>query len=905
MAQLTAIIGADTSKFVSGIKSAQDMLDKFVKETNSASQSTDKNISVTNEQAAAYQRVVKQLEKVGSGTMSTSQQQKALADQVKELKVQWQNLSDQAKSSDFGKSMADTMKLATNELSNLKTQLASIDEIQPTQKLKTQLRQTTEELQNLSVKYALLTSTEKSSPFGVELASKIDEVRKKAGGLKDVISDVDAEIKIMASDTPHLDAFNQGITIGADLISTYTSFVAKLTGDTDKLKDAIATIATVQSFANLTTKLATQLQSSSILMMKTRKVQEAAAAAAIRIRTAAEGKGMLATKGATAAQAAFNIVAKANPYVLLASAVLAVGAAVFAFTRKTKDATDALSSYNKVQDAYKKKMEETNGEVGLAIGKFKILESQYKSLQTAAEKQEWIKKNSDKFNELGLSIGNVNDADKVFIQNSDKVIKAMRLRAEAAAMQAVYQEQYAEAYKNSLKIAEGKQDSFMSSGSFRGIWSKAGIGEGDYTHTTTMMQSTAGAYSQSVYSLTASGIAKMQAYWKQQGETAMQAFTDGASGMLADMASKITEAEQLEASFKTTGGGSGSGSGSNPEIRNRVNLLEEEKKKLQAEIPTVDHLGDRYKEIQLRIMDIEAEIANLNAEEQAWLRSVKARQIEPLSPIAIELPNRVELPKSLQPGIILPVRVQVQKKTFAEVKEEIDGLVESYDKLAGGASGIVGSINSVYESFKNLNKELEDAENGWESFFTVFQAGMTVLDGIATMIQSITTIMEVLNTVKQTGTQITQQDTNASIQNTTAKVGEAGANTMAAGTAGAAAAAEAGKSVASIPYVGPILAVAAIASVMAAIIGIIASAKSFAGGGIIQGNTSVGDYNIARVNSGEMILNGSEQKRLFNLLDGNTGMISSGSTGGQVEFKIKGTELVGVINNVNKKRSKL
>lgn len=905
MAQLTAIIGADTSKFVSGIKSAQDMLDKFVKETNSANQSTEKNISVTNEQAAAYQRVVKQLEKVGSGTMSTSQQQKALADQVKELKVQWQNLSDQAKSSDFGKSMADTMKLATNELSNLKTQLASIDEIQPTQKLKTQLRQTTEELQNLSVKYALLTSTEKSSPFGVELASKIDEVRKKAGGLKDVISDVDAEIKIMASDTPHLDAFNQGITIGADLISTYTSFVAKLTGDTDKLKDAIATIATVQSFANLTTKLATQLQSSSILMMKTRKVQEAAAAAAIRIRTAAEGKGMLATKGATAAQAAFNIVAKANPYVLLASAVLAVGAAVFAFTRKTKDATDALSSYNKVQDAYKKKMEETNEEVGLAIGKFKILESQYKSLQTAAEKQEWIKKNSDKFNELGLSIGNVNDADKVFIQNSDKVIKAMRLRAEAAAMQAVYQEQYAEAYKNSLKIAEGKQDSFMSSGSFRGIWNKAGIGEGDYTHTTTMMQSTAGAYSQSVYSLTDSGIAKMQAYWKQQGETAMQAFTDGASGMLADMASKITEAEQLEAAFKTTGGGSGSGSGSNPEIRNRVNLLEEEKKKLQAEIPTVDHLGDRYKEIQLRIIDIEAEIANLNAEEQAWLRSVKARQIEPLSPIAIELPNRVELPKSLQPGIILPVRVQVQKKTFAEVKEEIDGLVESYDKLAGGASGIVGSINSVYESFKNLNKELEDAENGWESFFTVFQAGMTVLDGIATMIQSITTIMEVLNTVKQTGTQITQQDTNASIQNTTAKVGEAGANTMAAGTAGAAAAAEAGKSVASIPYVGPILAVAAIASVMAAIIGIIASAKSFAGGGIIQGNTSVGDYNIARVNSGEMILNGSEQKRLFNLLDGNTGMISSGSTGGQVEFKIKGTELVGVINNVNKKRSKL
>jgi hypothetical protein len=32
---------------------------------------------------------------------------------------------------------------------------------------------------------------------------------------------------------------------------------------------------------------------------------------------------------------------------------------------------------------------------------------------------------------------------------------------------------------------------------------------------------------------------------------------------------------------------------------------------------------------------------------------------------------------------------------------------------------------------------------------------------------------------------------------------------------------------------------------------------SFADGGIIGGTTTIGDYNIARVNKGEMILNGS------------------------------------------------
>jgi hypothetical protein len=48
-----------------------------------------------------------------------------------------------------------------------------------------------------------------------------------------------------------------------------------------------------------------------------------------------------ATKGATVAQAAFNLVAKANPYILLATAAIAAGAAIYAFTQKTDDATRA------------------------------------------------------------------------------------------------------------------------------------------------------------------------------------------------------------------------------------------------------------------------------------------------------------------------------------------------------------------------------------------------------------------------------------------------------------------------------------------------------------------------------------------------------------------------------------
>ena len=120
---------------------------------------------------------------------------------------------------------------------------------------------------------------------------------------------------------------------------------------------------------------------------------------------------------------------------------------------------------------------------------------------------------------------------------------------------------------------------------------------------------------------------------------------------------------------------------------------------------------------------------------------------------------------------------------------------------------------------------------------------------------------------------------------TTAKKGEA----IASGVASAA----------QTPFVGWLLAGAAAAAVVAAL----ASIPSFSTGGIFAGNSTIGDMNLARVNAGEMILNNRQQRNLFNLLNGNGVMGSAG--GGQVEFKIKGKELVGVLANYNNKTAKV
>jgi hypothetical protein len=77
------------------------------------------------------------------------------------------------------------------------------------------------------------------------------------------------------------------------------------------------------------------------------------------------------------------------------------------------------------------------------------------------------------------------------------------------------------------------------------------------------------------------------------------------------------------------------------------------------------------------------------------------------------------------------------------------------------------------------------------------------------------------------------------------------------------------------------------------------NATQFATGGIVPGTSYSGDKVTARVNSGEMILNGSQQARLFAMANG------GGVGGREVVFRIEGTQLVGVLNNYNKRTMKI
>lgn len=116
------------------------------------------------------------------------------------------------------------------------------------------------------------------------------------------------------------------------------------------------------------------------------------------------------------------------------------------------------------------------------------------------------------------------------------------------------------------------------------------------------------------------------------------------------------------------------------------------------------------------------------------------------------------------------------------------------------------------------------------------------------------------------------------------------AQAVAAGTANAAA----------VPFPANLI---AIASIITSIISVFSSLPKFADGGIVQGK-SFGDYNLARVNGGEMILNSTQQGRLWNTIQqGHTS--TNAPMNANVTFRIEGKQLVGVLNNYNSSKSRL
>ena len=305
-----------------------------------------------------------------------------------------------------------------------------------------------------------------------------------------------------------------------------------------------------------------------------------------------------------------------------------------------------------------------------------------------------------------------------------------------------------------------------------------------------------------------------------------------------------------------------------------IAYLEKKLRSINDELNNTNVSGDKLQQLLLEKKAIEEQIDTLKI--RNGLKEAPQVKIEPV----------------LQEGSLAWINKELSTKQ-SELQLEVVGS-EKYKELTKQISELTGKKNEIEIQINNdtldeatrKTNELREAQEKATEIANLSQQGYNALSSTFGSLGSAIggTAGKFLELAGQTVAAIGQI-----IPQIVALIGAKQGEALASGTASAAA----------LPFPANI---AAIASVIATITALFASfAGSFASGGIIGGTTTIGDYNIARVNKGEMILNGRQQGKLFNMLNGN-GFYSTGiNDGGSVSFKIQGKDLVGVLNNYNKK----
>lgn len=355
------------------------------------------------------------------------------------------------------------------ELAKMKQLLAEVGEQQiatggKAESMRSRLRELRETIYNLEIEWRTMTDEQRKSDFGVALRKQLDSVKKEAGDLADIMGDVQRAIKSEANDTGKFSALSEGINLAVSSATALTGAMELLGVSEEDAEKVQAQIQAGLAISNGLMQAQNVLQKESNLMIQIGNIQRWAQVKAEAAANVAKNAGTVATIKATVAQRAFNLVAKANPYVLLATAIVTVVGALFLFAKRSDDAKQKQEELNKEIERGKKVQEAYAGafvdSATDSYNSFQRLRTMYNALgNDMAAKRKFIVDNKDAFRALGLEITSTAEAESMF--NSPDRLQAfqnaMIARARAMGAAAAAAEKYKQAFEEESEVKAPKQ----------------------------------------------------------------------------------------------------------------------------------------------------------------------------------------------------------------------------------------------------------------------------------------------------------------------------------------------------------------------------------------------------------------------------------------------------------------
>lgn len=348
----------------------------------------------------------------------------------------------------------------------------------------------------------------------------------------------------------------------------------------------------------------------------------------------------------------------------------------------------------------------------------------------------------------------------------------------------------------------------------------------------------------------------------------------------------------------------------NEELKNQEKILKmmrtnnpDDLEGIKKQEEVVKNLRNEIKQIEYDWSDIvKGSLPDLERQYQDLLKLRLTFTAETDAETVNEINNQIdELEKKINDlKIKLHIESDDPKTTLDRYYEQLDKFGALQVELDYGLIDVTEAkrrLNDINEEIKKiggnpLQLEIEVKFNQWVDGLVdnsiisqVLELGKALKDGVGNSAQYAGASIAILG---QQLAQFSSEGTLAKVAAVTAAVGQiilgfASASVQAA-------------------QLGPLGWLAWTAAGLATVAATIATIQKFADGGIVGGNSFVGDRQLVRVNAGEMILNNRQQRNLFNLLDsGNPG--KSGKT--VSEIRVKGSDLYIALKNYNSKMSKL
>lgn len=570
--------------------------------------------------------------------------------------------------------------------------------------LRQQLRNLTQEIATLMVSYAQLSDEERASAEGKALQRHIEDLTEQAGILRDAMADTTAAINNAASDTRGFDQMAGALQLVIDGFGLATAGAEIFGVSQEDLVEAQTKLQAALVASNALSSMQNTLQKQSALMQGVNIIQTKALATAENIKTAAQGRGVIVTKVATIAQAAFNAVAKANPYVVLAMACLTVVGALYAFAKGSKAAKEA--EQERQAQAEKRKQQEEDfaravvESAGSQIASFLKLKRAWENLGDSLDKKKkFITDTKDEWRKLGKEIDNVNDMEKIFRQHTKDMLNAIIIRAELKAyetrIQQVADDMVSEIEKNKTYTwMPVKAGTLSVSGQGAGIG-----GRSEFQNLTPEEYRAAGAHIKSGHSgatawteLDEEGARIINEMRKKQGNIdalgRQQAARDKAIGMISGYVDEMGKLSgQLDSVMSNMPGADidpekpdrpdKPDTSDNPEQDPRIEQerrVAEELRKLrwkneQEAIDQMEESADkRRRQIKL---DYEKQIAEIQAQEARW-REAQNGSLTPEQDKALRQSYALA-----QSGMESAVR-QVENDEVAKNREKLNELLQQY-----------------------------------------------------------------------------------------------------------------------------------------------------------------------------------------------------------------------------------